>query len=237
MGTNTKILLPYYTQTEKVFEVIQKVTGCEFYQDSFVKNWGNPSKNPTQEKEKFDPLLPAGPENRWHMKKVNNENRINTSRVDMLQFIFKDIAGNDHYTNYFTEMDDEYLRPGEKYLNPNASAIWVAIGKRLVDFFGGKMLFMDSSDEDDLNNWYIGKKAKYGKRSKNMTNNERWDQYQNALFNEKLLHSNELIWGSQYAPMHQRDKKLHEYLLKLENAHHLENLIKEKDQVTKKLKL
>lgn len=38
--------------------------------------------------------------------------------------------------------------PGKRQLNPTSTAFWGAIGKRLVDFFGGKIDYDDSDDVD-----------------------------------------------------------------------------------------
>src|SRR5579875_1394623 len=155
MGSNTKIYLNNYAKTEEVFKVIQKVMGAEFTQS--VSGGRTINKN-----------KPASQTNPWIIKfKKNEDNRIKLSSETYFQFYFLNPIENIESTLYFFEgMDSDYSYQQEKYMNPSSSPIWGVLGERLVDFFGGKVLYNESADSDNPNNWHVCDNPKYPRRTK-----------------------------------------------------------------------
>lgn len=211
MGTDTKIYLSNHAKTEQVFAVIQKVMGADFTQSTSGGRTINKSK-------------PASGNNPWHIKfKKNDGNNIKLSDKSYFQFVFLDPIGNTQSTLYFFEgMDSDYSYDQEKYMNPSSSAIWGVLGKRLVDFFGGKVLFSDSADSDNPDNWHVCENPKFPKRTKADDDNQRYYLYNNLLFNEKLITSNELEEMQKVTRYwDEDDSKLLDYLKKYEAAKEL----------------
>ena len=211
MGTDTRIYLSNHAKTEQVFEVIQKIMGADFTQSAL----GGKSINKNK---------PSSEGNSWYIKfKKNGSNDIKLSDKTYFQFYFLDPIGNTQSTLYFFEgTENAYSYDQEKYMNPSSSAIWGVLGKRLVDFFGGKVLFSDSADSDNPDNWHICENPKFPKRIKGDDDNERYYLYNNLLFNEKLITSNELEKMREVTRYwDEDDSKLLDYLKKYEEAKEL----------------
>lgn len=211
MSSNTKIYLNPHAKTEEVFKVIQKIMGAEFTQS-------------TSGGRKVNKLLPCSENNPWHINfKKEPQNIIKLSAPNYFNFYFLDPVANIQGTMYFFEglNSDSYSFNNEKIMNPDSTALWGVIGKRLVDFFGGKVLFCDSADSDNIDNWHVCEHPKYPEKNKE-DNNERYFLYHNLLFNEKLITSLELeemkkvtrYWSD-------NDNKLLDYLKKYEEAKEL----------------
>lgn len=244
MGINCNIYLPADTEVKKVFDVIQKVMGAEFVKETFKKNQPARYKGPDVFIE-FDGLLNASNDNPWHLnisKDYAQTNKIEYKDTSYLSLMFRDFIDQDFYCLYFTEYDcKELVEPGGKMLNPSHGAIWCVLGKRLVDFFGGKMLYSDERDEDDQANWYIKTEGKFSRKNWNEGNNElnnKWYNYQNVLSNEPRISSQELMDMKEHAYWYERDEKLYSSLRKLEQLESLENtLIKDESKKRSSLKI
>jgi hypothetical protein len=233
MSSNTKIYLSNHAKTEEVFKVIQKIMGAEFTQS--VSGGRTINKN-----------KPASENNPWTIKfKKNEDNTIKLSTDSYFQFYFLDPVGNTQSTLYFFEgMDSDYSYEQEKYLNPSSSPIWGVLGKRLVDFFGGKVLFNESSDSDNPNNWHVCDHPKFPKRTKNDigidNENKRFFLFQNLLFNEPLITSYELKDMEKVTRYwNEEDSHLLSYLKKYEEAKELSESLKTNPnkKIAKKLKV
>ena len=231
MSIDARIYLDGHANPKRVFDVIQKIVGVEFQYKSF-------NNDP------FDENEPTGKNNSWHLKPVKNENEIVNKDIDYLTFEFQDLCNNHYLGMYHLYLeDDTHALNNEKCMNPNSTPVWLAIGKRLVDFFGGKMMFADCSDDSDPKNWYIGKSAKYGPKNKESDANDgdsRWYQFFNALNTESMLTAKEIkdmIPNSAY-PNEERTEHLLSYLDKYETAKQLSgDLKKKKKSETKKMKV
>jgi hypothetical protein len=200
MGVDTKIYIDQHATAEQIFKVMLKVVGQELNPFVFDDKKANfelaPSKN-----------------NPWHFKYTqNNDNTIMPSDITYFVMLFQDAVGSHYKCLLHLDVEDEYS-DYRKLLNPGATAIWHAIGKRLVDFFGGKMLYSDAEDYDDPDNWYVNEKAKYPARVQGQSGDDRWYQFYSALFNEPILHPDELLEDkSMECYLSEREKKLYEHL-------------------------
>lgn len=230
MGIDAKIYLEPHANPRKVFDVIQKVMGVEFKYSCFNQA-------------SFDIKLPSSEDNSWHLKPVKNDNSIENKDIDYLTFDFKDLCNSQYHCLYHLYLeDDEYAINNEKCINPKSMAVWLAIGKRLVDFFGGKMLYADSLDYESKDSWYVNhKKTKFGpnKKQQEFDANRRWYQYHNALNSEQILTAKEIkdmIPLSGYG-LDERTELLVGYLEKYEIAQELHNGLKNKTLKNKKLKV
>ncbi len=74
-----------------------------------------------------------------------------------------------------------------RLLSPRSTAFWVAVGKRLVDFFGGTMIYNDCGDQD--NNYHVPDKD----RATNApTDGMAWRDFQKRLVMVLPIHKDEL---------------------------------------------
>jgi hypothetical protein len=229
MGSNTRIYLSNHAKTEDVFKVIQKIMGAEFTQSTSGGRSVNKNK-------------PASQTNPWVIKfKKNDSDTIKLSSPSYFQFYFIDPIGNTQSTLYFFEgMDSDYSYQQEKYMNPSSSPIWGVLGKRLVDFFGGKVLYNESTNSDDPNSWHFCDNPKFPKRTKPEEDDTRYFLFQNLLFNEKLITSYELEEMKHLTRYwNEEDSHLLSYLKKYEEAKELNESLKNNPdkKVAKKLKV
>jgi hypothetical protein len=107
---------------------------------AIIKKWGNKVKSITGEESTWMkahslhyPNIYLNPEN---YEGYSIQGQVHTC------FIHKD------------EVMPENMKIGTA-LNPEANPHWIAIGIRLVEFFGGKIIFNDVYDEDTTNNYLI----------------------------------------------------------------------------------
>lgn len=229
MSSSTRIYLSNHAKTEQVFEIIQKVMGADFTQSTTGGRSINKNKLCSEN-------------NPWIIKfKKNPDNVIKLSDTSYFNFYFLDPIGNKQSTMYFFDgMESDYSYEQEKYMNPDSTAIWAVLGKRLVDFFGGKVLFNESSDSDNLDNWYVCNNPKFPKRTKENDNNERYFLYHNLLFKEDLINSSELEEMKQVTRYwDEDDSKLLTYLKKYEEAKELSDSlsVNPEKKIAKKLKV
>lgn len=245
MGVNTNIYLPVHVKTKRVFEVIQKTMGVEFFKTSFSNNQTirkNGKLEHISSPSPFNPDLPCSKKNPWYM--IANEKtkgEIELTSTSYFNFKFNDISGNYYTCLYHLEIDfKDNIELGSKFLNPSSSILWCAIGKRLIDFFGGKMLYSDEEDEDNLDNWYINDSPIFSYQTKEKSSDDKWYQYYNALNETPLIsikEMNDMLPFASY-PIHNREIKLQETLNKIENFKHLENKLEEKpSDIIKKIKI
>lgn len=208
MGVDAKIYLEPHARTSQIFDVILKVIGHEFRPTVLSIHKGKPNLSE-----------PPSKNNRWHLKPViDDDNKIEPTDVRYNTISFQDAVGSNYNCLIHLDCEDEYFNYG-KSLNPSSTPIWHAIGKRLVDFFGGKMLYSDCSDYDDPNNWYVNENAKFPARVSGQDSDDRWYQFYYALFNEPILLSKEIIENKDvYKYLHDREKQLFDYLEYLEKV-------------------
>jgi hypothetical protein len=209
MGVNCKIYLSNHAHPKKVYQVVRKYMGHEFEYDSF-KDYSSNSK---KEKKPINPEQEGSEKNPWHIRfKDDEDNYVIPEDLNYCQLIFKDLAENNYSAliSYDYE-DDSNMLNGEKLLNPSSEVVWCAIGKCLVDFFGGKMIYSDTNDDK----FYVNKKApQFPKQKAEQTSDERWYQYFNALNKVKPIQKADLdfIDNMGVTSVGQRSKKLMDFL-------------------------
>jgi hypothetical protein len=233
MGINARIYLNPHTNATHVHEVCQKVVGVNFNIKTFSKG-GIDS---------IDLKKPSSKENSWYLKPgKESQGNIELSDVNYFNLNFKDVADNSYSCLFhFNVEDDEYSFNNEKLMGPPSTPVWCAIGKRLIDFFGGKMLYSDAVDFDELKNWYFCETPKFPSKTKGQSGDDRWYQYYNLLKNEPLLTHKEIIdMKDKTSYWNERDSSLSDYLSKYEFAVSLsDSLISNKSikKRSKKLKV
>jgi len=175
-------------------------------------------------------------ENSWYHKSFIS------NKKNCFIFRFSDCAGNMYFTCFFSNVkDNDFLNCN--LLNPRSSAIWCAVGKRLVDFFGGKMIYADYIDQKDPKNLYICKDPiKYPPRLKGQPTDEYWYQYHIALINESILTAEEInnmkhfaaYWGKKEDNL---VNYLENFIPKIELAEKLSGNLKQNYETKDKSKL
>jgi hypothetical protein len=236
MGINANIYLPAHVKTEHVFQVIQKTVGAEFLKSTFndqKHTYVNGRMKTVEVPVPFDPDTPASESNPWRMELADNaKGAIELTDVSYFRFTFYDMADN-HYMSLYhleTEETERALEPGCKSLNPPPTTAWCVIGKRLVDFFGGKMMYSDTMDEDDPDNWYHNDSPIFPVKSPEQSSNDRWYQYHNALNETPMISVKEMKEMEDYAGYanNERDIKLLEVLTKFERFQALDSKLEDK---------
>lgn len=200
MGVDTKIYIDRHARPDQIFKVMLKVVGQELNPVVF-------------DDRKADFKLPPSKDNSWHLDYTkSDDNQIEAKDISYFVMKFKDAVGSQYKCLIHLDVEDEYAGY-RKLLNPGSTAVWHAIGKRLVDFFGGKMLYSDAEDYDDPNNWYVNEKAKYPERVEGQSSDDRWYQFYSALFNEPVLRPDELLEDKTMEPyLSDREKSLYAHL-------------------------
>jgi hypothetical protein len=179
MGISTRINLPLHVSASGVLQVIGKCVGAVFT----VKTFDLTSvKTPIPDMNK-----PSSKENQWFVDFSNKNLKVNSEgRLDYGTFEFEDMALNKYQWLFHQETEHE----DHKSINPGSSAMAVAVGVRLVKFFGGSVQFCDHTDKAD----YIvnAKKAVFPPKTNGQSSDDRWYQYQNALRGLPVLTIKEL---------------------------------------------
>jgi hypothetical protein len=212
MGANTRITLPHSAQSQKVLEVIAKVVGIPFEVENLYKEEKPLGKYGMPRKPKpIDASLPSSADNTWrlvfegwvHELKVTP----NSGGYDALShgnLMFKDAAGQQYAWMLHTETEEENTRS----MLPSSHPLGVAVGIRLVKFFGGTVCYNDGVDEEKPSNRLRKSpaRAKFPPKTKDQTSNDRWHQFQNALRAEPMLTVKELEHAAKFAAYPSTDK-------------------------------
>lgn len=187
MSTNTRILLPLYVRADRVAEVVGKVVGTPFV----IKTLD--SRAPAQEIHGMPE--PCGEGHCWHLvfpRRPDFGIQPNADLADISfgQLRFTDLAETTHEWSFHAEVEEE----DGKMLHPGSHGLGAAVGRRLVDFFGGRV------DYHDLDNPPSYKKsprrAKYPTKTPGQSSDDRFYQFYNTLLAEPLLTSDELRQGA-----------------------------------------
>lgn len=229
MGVNAKIYLNAHAKPKDIMYVILKSVGHEF------------KYRATHPKKDIDPTRLASPSNSWKIEPITTEYKINLSDVDYFELNFSDPC-NQRYSTllHFSLEDNQHSWNNEKLLSPKCNEIWLSIGKKLVDFYGGKMWYADCNDDEDPKNWYVNKKGLFPKKTKSQDGDERWYQFQNALNKVKPITKLEIEQMNEFSayPSDERIPKLKYFLDKLEMVENLTKELKNKGTESKrKLKI
>jgi hypothetical protein len=222
MGAKVEIFLEPHAKTEKIFEVILKITGHDFkkyyFDDDAPPNFEQKSSN----------------KNSWYLKPIEtSDNKIEMEEPSWFICEFKDIAKNRLNFSIHTDSDDGHI-PLCKALYPQSTAMWCAIGKRLVDFFGGQVIYSDYRNVDDPSNCYLVKHGKFSKKKKSQDSDDRWHLYYNMLNEEPILTSKEIKDMQPFSSLFsEKDKILISHLEKYEEMKELEKELNEQPLQTK----
>ena len=84
-------------------------------------------------------------------------------------------------------------------MSPPSTPFWCAIGKRLVNFFGGRVIFDDSGYEKGTNVYTSKRHCPVDKWGRIPSDGKPWDKYQAALAKLSPLSSNDLESAKKYA--------------------------------------
>lgn len=212
MGIDTRIYLNTHAKPKDIISVILKSLGHEFdYRSNKLKI-------------QIDPNHLSSKSNPWKLVVNNSDYNIKLSDPEYFELNFEDPCKQKYQTLLFLNIeDDPNLYNNEKLLSPRANEIWLSIGKKLVDFFGGKMMYADCNSDTDPNNWYINKKGLFPKKTKSQDGDERWYQFQNCLNKVKRITKLELEDMKKHSayPNDERIPNLKYYFDKLEMAEQL----------------
>lgn len=223
MGIDARISLLPHARAENIYEVIIKILGNEFTQEY------------SQGKVKPDLNSPSQRGNSWYLRPVEDgKSKIEPTTIDYFVITTEDCAGSRYRVLIHLDSEDGAF-PLSKQLLPPSTAVWCAVGKRLVDFFGGKIIFSDCSDFEDPNNYYQVKKGKYPPKKPTQDSDDRFYQYANALNSESLLTPKEIRdMETKSASWNEREDKLVYFLDKYKVAKELEKELKNKSSAESK---
>ena len=227
MGVDTKIYLENHANVEKVYDVIARTLGAELKKYS-SKGLSN-----------LDVDEPSWNGNDWNVSVIHDSrNGFKYVRPTYFDLTLYDVCGQHYHTLFFYDVDDnEYAQNGERLLNPNASGVWLAIGKKLVDFFGGKMLISDADSWEDPNNWYVKEEGTYSKKINHC--DDRWYAYVNALDKTLPLSKEDLLeFKDKCAYWNEREDTLLAQLPKITSYNKLSKELNDKEKTQpKKMKV
>ena len=193
MGVNTIIQLPLHVRADYVLQVIAKVVGEPWTKGNFGKQRStrvNGRWETIVEPIAFDPERPPSPGNPWHLQFERLHTSLKVQPADtshnIATMIFTDLGGERHGWYWHTDDPDEQF----KTLSPGAHALAVAVGRRLVAFFGGQIIYSDATDK--VNYKVSSTKARLPKKKAAQTSDDRWYQFYELLAEEPLLTAAEL---------------------------------------------
>lgn len=182
------IILPFYITNAQILKVLAKVVGAPF------------TKNPVmQDDDKINPDLPCSNSNIWSINFNKNdvyyEHRM-PKNADNVSFVFKDFSETEHE---WGALGTNWQTVEGKNLNPISTSVNLAIGKRLVDFFGGYIHIEKICVYDPEKSIYTSlepalDKIKYNPfDSRKDELNYLWHLFENELDKESLLTLEELM--------------------------------------------
>lgn len=164
MSTNTRIILPTDVRIDDVATVIGKLAGL-------------PAVKKDSDKSFFT--------------SINGVKIIPSSMAEMAEIV---LEGNmidkqkKHFVYYFFEGEH-----GKREICPKSTAFWVAIGKRLVEFFGGKI---DYNDCDNIDWDY---ESQIPREHNDPNDGKEWNDFQEEIYNLKPITKLELKEAQKFA--------------------------------------
>lgn len=150
MSVNCKIYLPPQTRLRDVMQVIGLLLGCSGRVKTFDHGDGN------------------------HLVVANVKTKVIPEMDDCCDIVVK--KPDCSIVRYLWQWEADYREggiPGEKLIMPRSNGRGIALGKRLVLFFGGTVIYR-SCDRTDPNNSYV-KTARYGHYP---TDGKEWDDFE-----------------------------------------------------------
>lgn len=233
MGVNTKIQLPLHVRGDYVLQVIGKVVGEPWTKGTFGKDKSvriDGRWRTVKEPLAFDPDQPPSRANPWHVRFENPNMKVQPSDFthSLATMIFTDASGAHHGWYWHTEDENERF----KQLTPGAHALAVAVGRRLVAFFGGQIIYNDTNDK--INYKVAVSKARFPKMKPSQTSNDRWDQFHGLLAEEPMLTAAELRKAIARMGTRPCDEQLLAKLEVLESAEQLDEALPTADAQAKR---
>lgn len=224
MSVNVRIQLPLSVNTERVIKVMGKCLGVDFHLKTF-------------DDKPFNSSEASSKENSWHFSfNKKGETFIDAKSderdVSFCHFNVKDCAGNSLSWLFFYETEDESY----KLLSPGSSAIAVALGRRLVKFFGGEIQYTDYDDKSDMR--CSDASSLFPTKKKSQSSDDRWYQFQNALLAQPLLTVKELEFGKKKASYWtDRDENFLSHLKIIEDRQKMDKVLPRSDLTKPTLRL
>lgn len=111
----------------------------------------------------------------------------------LVQVGFSDALGRERHAYYFPR----HRATGGPMIRPRSTPFWIAIGRRLIQVFGGKLNYQDSDGE--INEEVDPADAQLTAEDCDEGNNEGFYKRQNALMSARALTPEELISASKVA--------------------------------------
>lgn len=210
MSINTCIHLPRSVRTTDLATVMNRLMGVPFEQGTHVEQSirGPAKSRPYQANE------PSSSSNPWLLKfqygpHQHTKYRASEGQLGMGYFAFMDGAQQHHEWFITLEGSEDPTDDCDIVLMPGSHPLAVAVGTRLVQFFGGKLMPNDSEGTYTLE---VGpEQARYTGRS-----TERFYDLQNALLATRPLHSEELRAAQALACHPHTNDSLIEFLMQSE---------------------
>ena len=198
VGTSTKIILPLSVSVDRLCMVIGKVVGAPVHLKTFPdqklfhrKRGFDTIEVPVP----FDPDRPSSRDNPWHVAfsgawadRPRAESPAGSGELSHGYLVFTDQAGTAHRWFFHQETEDE----DHKLLSPGSHGLAVAVGRRLVRFFGGKLKEADTRTEPEFDLRVGNARAKFPEKKRHQVGDARWYQFHNALNAEPVLSVQEL---------------------------------------------
>lgn len=149
MGVDTQIYLPAYAGVDEITRAIGILVGL-----------------PKEQKHLDNSKM-------YYVNVPDIECQNNPSVVGLVDIKFKSPLFGDHQV--LLHLDLTGIHAGEKLLMPRATSFWIALGTRLIQFFGGSL---DYNDCDVIETNLIIRK-----RAVDFDNDNQWWKFQQALWN------------------------------------------------------
>lgn len=229
MGNNTVISLPLHVRNTYLLQVIAKVVGQQWaqegsYDTKTVINLADGRSDFINAPRPFDATQPASRENAWSIDFAQRNKGFsidfsNSKEAGHGSMDFVDACGNPHSWYFHAENEDEV----EKSLRPGVHGLAVAVGRRVVKFFGGRLVENDFHEEVSLK--VSNAHAVFPKKLATQSSDDRWYQFHNALHAEPRLTASELGAAMDQHGSNELHRELFDYLQKLEYRDHLEEVL------------
>lgn len=166
MALNTTIYLPTHALSHRVAEVIARSVGVPF---EVTGNDGKPLAADEMENQSWRVSFPKG--------SVKIETSDTTDRFEGFCYLAIHQADGEQLRWMFhTETGD--FEQG-KVIKPPVSPLGIAIGRKLIEFFGGQIGYIDTSHK--INQSVTQKRALFPLPTKGQTGDDRWHQFYRAL--------------------------------------------------------
>lgn len=213
MGVDINIKLPLHLKASHLLKVMAKLSGHEMI------------KRPLgDDEETVDLNLPCEKDNAWSIRFDKDNIRIDhkpeiDADFSMIEYVNTIEENRTLYFHRIPEDEDCQLLTSRS--NP-----WnVALGNRLIEFFGGSIIYNDSYDKADKK--VINKNAIFPRRLPTQVGDDRFFQFYNALDQLKPITAEEVL-GAQKKAAYSFDQK---QLSQWEHLRVQEMASKEKDEL------